>query len=97
MKRRKTGGRRKGTPNKATREVKTFCASILERARYQRQLRERIHKGTLPHAVEAMIWHYAYGVPKQTVAVESKAWPMFVLPGATLPAMSPDPSLQGDG
>jgi len=68
MKGKKTGGRTKGTPNKATREVKTFCASLLESARYQRQLRERVHKGTLPPALEAMLWHYAYGVPRQTVA-----------------------------
>ena len=97
MKGKKTGGRTKGTPNKATREVKTFCASLLESARYQRQLRERVHKGTLPPALEAMLWHYAYGVPRQTVAVEGKAWSMFVLPGATLPAMSLDPSLESDG
>ena len=38
----------------------------------------------------------AYGVPKQIVAVETKPWPMFVLPGATLPAMSPDPGLESD-
>ena len=72
MKGTKTGGRQKGTPNKATREAKAFCASIIENPRYQRHLRERVHKGTLPPALEAMLWHYAYGVPKQTVAVEGK-------------------------
>jgi hypothetical protein len=69
MKSQKTGGRRRGTPNKATRDVKEFCASLLESAQYQRHLCERVHAGTLPPALEAMLWHYAYGVPKQTVAV----------------------------
>jgi hypothetical protein len=90
MKRNKTGGRKKGTPNKAMREVKTFCASIIESPRYQRQLRERIRKGTLPPALEAMLWHYAYGVPKQTVAVEGKPWPMYALAPGLIPVMSPD-------
>ena len=72
MKNKKTGGCKRGTPNRATREAKEFSASIINEPRYQRNLRARAIKGSLPPAVEAMLWHYAFGVPKQTVAVEAK-------------------------
>jgi hypothetical protein len=38
-----------------------------------------------------MLWHYARGVPKQTVAVEGKPWPMYALAAGRVPVMSPDP------
>jgi hypothetical protein len=87
----KTGGRRKGTSNKATREAKEFCASIIDDPEYQRTLRERAINATLSPAVEVMLWHYARGVPKQTVAVEGKRWPMYALTAGLVPVMSPDP------
>ena len=89
MKGKKTGGRSKGTPNKATQEAKAFCASMLEDPDYREKLQRRLLAGKLPPPLEAMLWHYAYGVPKQTVAVEGKPWPMYALAGA-IPAMSPD-------
>lgn len=91
MKSKKTGGRKKGTPNKATREAKEFCASIIDDPRYQRALRARAIKATLSPAVEVMLWHYARGVPKQPVAFEGYPGPMFVI--TDVPSMSPDPSL----
>lgn len=90
MKNKKTGGRKRGTPNKATREAKEFCASIIDDPTYQQNLRERAIKAELSPAVEVMLWHYARGVPKQTVAVEGKRWPMYVFATGSLPAMSPD-------
>ena len=87
----KTGGRRKGTSNRATREAKEFTASIVDDPRYQRNLRARAIKGTLPPGVEVMIWHDARGVPKQTVAVEGKPWPMYALPAGLVPAAPPGP------
>jgi hypothetical protein len=86
----KTGGRRRGTPNRATREAKAFCASIVDDPRYQRNLRARAIKATLSPAVEVMLWHYARGVPKQTVAVEGKTWPMYAFAAGCVPVMSPD-------
>jgi hypothetical protein len=53
-------------------------------------LRERVDNGTLPPALEAMLWHYAYGVPKQTVAVEGKPWPMYALAVGCVPSMTPE-------
>ena len=90
MKGQKTGGRQKGTPNKATREAKEFCSAIVDDPAYQRRLRKRALDGDLPPALEVMLWHYAKGVPKQTVAVETKPWPMYALGLGCVPAMSPE-------
>jgi hypothetical protein len=90
MKRRKTGGRKKGSLNKTTREAKELCASLLQNPTYLRNLRNRVLDGTLPPALEAMLWHYAYGVPKQTVALETKPWPMYTLAVGCVPSMSPE-------
>src|SRR5437867_2638617 len=63
----KTGGRRPGSLNKVTVEAKEFCASIVDDPQYQAKLRARALAGNLPPALEAMIWHYAKGKPKEQV------------------------------
>jgi len=44
-----------------------------------------------------MLWHYAYGVPKQTMEIEQPPGPIFQI--ACLPQLSPYPSIRelGDG
>jgi hypothetical protein len=79
MKSKKTGARKKGTPNKATREAKEFCASIIDDPRYQSTGRARAIRATFVADVEVMLWHYARGVPKQTVAVEEKPGSIFAI------------------
>ena len=59
-------GRRKGVQNKATVEIREFARSILESEPYQRSLARRIADGTLAPGIEALIYHYAYGKPKET-------------------------------
>jgi hypothetical protein len=61
--RKKTGGRTKGTPNKSTVEARALCARLLARPKYVKGLNERADAGTLPPAVESMLWHYRYGKP----------------------------------
>jgi hypothetical protein len=41
--------------------------------RYQEQLRERLLAGTLAPAVEALLWHFAFGKPLDRLAVETQA------------------------
>ena len=69
MRGRKTGGRRKGTPNKVTAEAKVICAAILDDPTYRTNLTARARAGTLAPAVEAMLWHYAFGKPKDSLDV----------------------------
>ena len=69
MKGRKTGGRRKGTPNKVTAEARGVCAAILDDPTYRTNLTRRARAGTLAPAVEAMLWHYTFGKPKDSLDV----------------------------
>ena len=65
-------GRRKGVPNKATLEVRQFCASIVDDPAYQRSIRERAFAGELPPAMEALLWHYRFGKPKEEAHVQGE-------------------------
>ncbi len=67
MKGRKTGGRRNGTSNKVTAEAKAVCAAIVDDPTYRKKLIARAKAGELAPAIEAMLWHYAYGKPKEQV------------------------------
>ena len=69
MEGRKTGGRQKGTPNKATAEARAVCAAIVNDPTYRAKLTARAQAGTLAPPVEAMLWHYAYGKPRDSVHV----------------------------
>lgn len=65
----KTGGRKAGTTNKATVEIKEFARSILEDPLYQKRLRGRVGQGKAPQ-IEVLMFHYAYGKPKEHFSVE---------------------------
>ena len=63
-------GRRRGVPNKATTAAREACAAIVDSPAYRRNLFERATAGKLAPAVEAMLWHYAHGKPKEHVDLE---------------------------
>ena len=62
----KTGGRKKGTPNRVTPEergqIRTIAKELLS-PEYWDAVRVRMLKGTMAPAVEARIIAYAYGEP----------------------------------
>jgi hypothetical protein len=60
------GGRQKGTPNKATREVRELARRLVEDPEYQLKLKARLDAGQAS-ALELLLWHYAYGKPKEAV------------------------------
>lgn len=60
-------GRKKGVPNRATAEVRAACVAIVDDLEYRQKLLTRARAGTLPPAVECMLWHYAKGKPKDQV------------------------------
>jgi hypothetical protein len=74
----KTGGRRRGTPNKATSAIREAAQKLLEDKDYQAALKTRLRRGTAG-AVEPLLYHYAYGKPKETVAVEAGEIPPFIV------------------
>lgn len=62
-------GRTKGTPNKLTTEVREAARAIVDDPAYRESLIKRLHAGLAPH-METLLWHYAYGKPKETIEVE---------------------------
>ena len=62
-------GRPKGTPNKVTAEVRLAARGLMEDPAYLARLRRRLRAGKCAPAVECMLWHYAYGKPKDQVEV----------------------------
>lgn len=79
----KTGGRARGTPNKATVEVKAACAAIVDDPTYRRTLAARARAGELAPAVECMLWYYRFGKPKERVDVDGGAGLLELLAAAT--------------
>lgn len=77
----KTGGRQKGTPNKVTVEVREMARRLVEDPEYQKNLKTRLLDGSAGPGVESMLWHYAYGKPKERVEVsgESGGLPISVI------------------
>jgi len=65
-------GRKKGVQNKVTREVKALAASITEDPHVQATLLRQAQRGRLAPAVMVLLFHYAYGKPKETLALEGK-------------------------
>jgi hypothetical protein len=60
-------GRPPGAVNKVTQEVRELTRGLVDDPEYQAGLRERLLEGKLPPAMETMVWHYAFGKPKETV------------------------------
>jgi hypothetical protein len=68
----KLGGRKRGTPNKATRDVKEFFAEFMSSPEYQDNIRQRILAGrAVP--IEQVGLYYTAGKPTEKVAVEDKS------------------------
>src|SRR5688572_16922403 len=65
--RQKTGGRARGTPNRATVEGREFAMLLVNDPVYRANLRERLVAGRLPPGIEVMLWYYAHGKPRETV------------------------------
>jgi len=65
----KRAGRPPGLLNKATLEVREATRAMVDEPGYLAKLKARLDSGTLPPAIEAMLWYYAYGKPKERVEV----------------------------
>ena len=64
-----SAGRPAGTPNKATWEVRAFCQRLVADPEYRAGLERRWRAGSLPPALEQMVWAYAIGKPAQALNV----------------------------
>lgn len=63
------GGRPMGSKDVATIEVKETCREIVRNKAYRKAVAARMLEGTAG-ALENLIWSYAFGKPKEHLAVE---------------------------
>lgn len=56
--------------------VKDFCRGIIESPEYRMSISHRITLGTLPPAVETMIWDRAYGKTIEKVEIKDTTDPL---------------------
>jgi hypothetical protein len=61
-------GKKPGTPNRSTREIKAFCLALFERRSFQAVVRKWDNL-TLDPAFRLLIMHYAFGKPGTAVQV----------------------------
>ena len=66
---RKGMGRPPGVLNKTSREVKAFATEVLESPAYVASLWRRIKNDELAPAIEALLYYYSFGKPKEHVEV----------------------------
>lgn len=57
-------GRRKGSQNKATKDIKEWFGKFFSSQEYRDNVKARILKGKAPH-VETLGYYYLYGKPKE--------------------------------
>ena len=65
----KDGGRKMGTPNKATVEVRAWARGVVEDPQVHATTLDLARSGRLAPAVLIELLHYAYGKPKDTTDV----------------------------
>lgn len=59
-------GRPKGTPNKVTIEMREIARGLINDEQYQKTFQAAWRSRELAPAIEAMMYHYGYGKPKET-------------------------------
>ena len=68
----KTGGRKAGTPNKATLELKTWADEFFGGPKYRRAAEDRMLAGRAP-GLELYLLQMRYGKPRETVDFKGDA------------------------
>ena len=62
-------GRKPGTPNKISVEVRQLVSELVNNVAYQHKLRADFQRRKVHPTIEALIWTYHLGKPKQTIDV----------------------------
>ena len=60
-------GRPRGVPNKVTLDAQKACAAIIDDPIYRAKLLADVQARAVPPGIEAMLWHYAKGKPKEQI------------------------------
>ena len=63
-------GRPKGSLNQRTIEAKALARGLLNDPTYRKNLQADLTNRKVEASIEAMLWHYAYGKPKESLEVQ---------------------------
>jgi hypothetical protein len=63
-------GRVKGVANRISVEVKLAAQAIVDNPEYRTNLQQAMIDRTVAPMIEAMLWYYAKGKPKETIVVD---------------------------
>jgi hypothetical protein len=84
-------GRVKGTPNKATQEIRTITRALtFQNSTYVERIRKGLEKGTLEPSVEVRILEYAWGKTKQEVEITIPENPALKLARVFYDSLTPE-------
>jgi hypothetical protein len=78
LKRGGSPGRKKGEPNKATAMMRDAAQKFCADPRGRAKMLEQYQRGKLHPILVQMMHHYAYGKPKDTIAVEGGMVPLIL-------------------
>lgn len=84
-------GRKKGVPNKVTKEMKEMAKGMLTNPTYLRSLVRRLHGGRLASGMESMLFYYAFGKPIDRLEIPGASFAQIVLQVANRPDPEPEP------
>ena len=62
-------GRPRGSLNKLTLEAKALARELVNDPTYRQNLQADLKNRKVEASIEAMLWHYAYGKPKESLEV----------------------------
>lgn len=65
-------GRVKGVPNKVTKEVRDLALNLVHNPGYQAKFARAFIARRINRKLEEMVWHYAFGKPKNDVNVSGQ-------------------------
>ena len=88
----KTGGRREGTPNRATAEFKDFWQKFLASTEYRDSLKRRLLDGKADH-MERYVAELLYGRPRQELDVTRNEGLRVFVYGEPSPGLGVQPAL----
>lgn len=67
------GGGTPGVTQFSLQELRSRCRKLLTSDTYLKKLEEALNNRTCPPAIEAMLYHYAYGKPAETLNVNASS------------------------
>jgi hypothetical protein len=65
-------GRKKGTPNRAVVAAKELCGLLVHDVNYQYRLRKDFAMRRVHPSIEALVWAYGIGKPKETLELSGQ-------------------------